>query len=66
MLERRGRDGIAAIVLLILAAAGELETLTFPGGAAAWPLWMWGNRAVLSLLLLISALRRPRDRSPEP
>ena len=55
---RLGRDGIAAIVLLIIAAIGTVEALSFPPRAAAWPLWLWGLLALLSLLLLISALRR--------
>jgi hypothetical protein len=66
LLRRLGRDGIAAIVLLIVAAAGAIEALSFPADAAAWPLWMWGVLAFLSLLLLISALRRPTDERPEP
>lgn len=57
ILRRLGRDGIAAIVLLVIAALGVIEALTFPPRAAAWPLWMWGLLAALSLVLLVSALR---------
>ena len=64
---RLGQDGIAAIVLLIIAALGIAEALTFPSRAAAWPLWMWGLLAALSLLLLLSALRRKAaSQEPEP
>lgn len=64
---RLGQDGIAAIVLLIIAALGIAEALTFPARAAAWPLWMWGLLAALSFLLLLSALRRkPASQEPEP
>lgn len=57
ILRRLGRDGMAAIVLLVIAAIGIIEALSFPARAAAWPLWMWGLLAFLSLLLLVSALR---------
>ena len=64
---RLGRDGIAALVLLAIAALGIAEALTFPPRAAAWPLWMWGLLALLSLLLLIAALRRePGSTEPDP
>lgn len=63
---RLGRDGLSAIVLLAVAAAGVAEALTFPPRAAAWPLWMWGLLALLSLLLLITALRRGPTAAEDP
>lgn len=67
LIGRLGRDGITAIVLLIIAALGTIEALSFPPRAAAWPLWMWGLLALLSLLLLVVALRRhPADDGSGP
>lgn len=60
MLSRLGRDGISAIVLLILGVLGWIEVSTYPADASIWPKWMLGGLMLLSLLLLVQSLLQNR------
>lgn len=62
MLSRLGRDGIAAIVLLILGVLGWVEVSGYPPRAAIWPKWMLGGLIVLSLILLFQSIIAQRKK----
>ncbi len=63
MFRRLGRDGIAAIVLLILGALGWIEVSGYPPRAAIWPKWMLGGLMVLSLVLLVQSIMVQRKKN---
>mgnify|MGYP004243351991 CR=1 FL=1 len=62
MLSRLGRDGVAAIVLLILGALGWFEVSDYPPRAAIWPKWMLAGLIVLSLILLFQSIVTQRKK----
>lgn len=63
MLRRLGRDGIAAIVLLILGVLGWIEVSGYPPRAAIWPKWMLGGLMLLSLVLLVQSIMVQRKKN---
>ncbi|MBC8158302.1 MAG: tripartite tricarboxylate transporter TctB family protein [Alphaproteobacteria bacterium] len=52
------RDSVSALVIMAVSAVGVYSTFEFPQRAAAWPLYMWGLLAALSMVLLINSLRQ--------
>lgn len=64
MLRRLGRDGVAAIVLLILGVLGWIEVSGYPERASIWPKWMLGGLMVLSFVLLVQSLLVKRGGKP--
>ncbi len=62
MLGRLGRDGVAAIVLLILGVLGWIEVSGYPTRAAIWPKWMLGGLIALSLILLFQSIAAQRKK----
>jgi putative tricarboxylic transport membrane protein len=52
------RDAGSALAIMAISAIGAYTTFDFPQRAAAWPLYMWGLLAALSVVLLINSLRQ--------
>lgn len=57
-----GRDGIAAIVLLVLGVLGWVEVSDYPPRAAIWPKWMLAGLILLSLILLVQSIIAQRNK----
>lgn len=62
MLSWLGRDGIAAIVLLVLGVLGWIEVSDYPSRASIWPKWMLSGLIVLSLILLVQSILTQRKK----
>lgn len=60
-LRRLGKDGASALILLAFCGFGFYQTTGYPAQAAQWPRWVFGALAVLSLCLLVSAIRNARE-----
>lgn len=63
---RLGVDGVAALVLIVLAGLGFAETAQYPERAAIWPRWMLYALLILSVVLLLQSLLRPPSRREAP
>ena len=57
---RLGRDGIAAVILIVLGVLGILEVRTYPEQAGIWPTWMLGALILLALILLVQSVLKSR------